>query len=305
MNDMIETWKTSRSWKHILDEKEIVTEPRTGEQLEINMKKFYTAIEDSKNQRNNQGQTGALFLAVYLGKVSEGIDFADNNARAVICFGIPFLALKDTLVDLKWKYYDTKRMTNPNVLSGQEWYKIKAFRALNQALGRCVRHKNDWGAILMVDDRYSKNSKYVKSLSKWVRGNLVHYSNANQMMDSVQTFLEEMKCLTNNVHTEDKGILEEPYIINPKQEKNGKETNSSTIRPQINCESTEATEESKEEYSEHNEETETSIHPTEYIKLPQHKNKLLNKMCPYCSSGPFPRIKQHILLKCDMAQILM
>ena len=30
------------------------------------------------------GITGALFLAVCRGKVSEGMDFADNNARAVI-----------------------------------------------------------------------------------------------------------------------------------------------------------------------------------------------------------------------------
>ena len=29
-------------------------------------------------------QTGALFLAVCRGKVSEGMDFSDNNARAVI-----------------------------------------------------------------------------------------------------------------------------------------------------------------------------------------------------------------------------
>ena len=28
--------------------------------------------------------TGGLFLAVCRGKVSEGLDFADNNARAVI-----------------------------------------------------------------------------------------------------------------------------------------------------------------------------------------------------------------------------
>ena len=31
-----------------------------------------------------QGKTGALFLAVVRGKVSEGMDFADNNARAVM-----------------------------------------------------------------------------------------------------------------------------------------------------------------------------------------------------------------------------
>ena len=30
-------------------------------------------------------QNGGMFLAVCRGKVSEGIDFANNNARAVIC----------------------------------------------------------------------------------------------------------------------------------------------------------------------------------------------------------------------------
>lgn len=38
--------------------------------------------------------TGALFLAVCRGKVSEGLDFADNNARAVICVSVPIVNQK-------------------------------------------------------------------------------------------------------------------------------------------------------------------------------------------------------------------
>lgn len=40
-------------------------------------------------------------------------------------------------------------------------YEIQAFRALNQALGRCIRHRNDWGAIILLDSRFSlpKNIK--------------------------------------------------------------------------------------------------------------------------------------------------
>ncbi len=117
------------------------------------MREFYDAVA-ANNDSGESGQDGALFLAVCRGKVSEGLDFADNNARGVICVGIPFPNIKDSLVDLKKKYNDRKRSGgNENVLSGGEWYEIQAFRALNQALGRCIRHRKDWGAILMVDDR--------------------------------------------------------------------------------------------------------------------------------------------------------
>ena len=41
----------------------------------------------SDNGVNGGGVTGALFLAVCRGKVSEGLDFTDDNARAVITVG--------------------------------------------------------------------------------------------------------------------------------------------------------------------------------------------------------------------------
>lgn len=38
-------------------------------------------------------------------------------------------------------------------LSGQDWYKQQAFRAVNQAIGRVIRHKEDYGAIFLCDQR--------------------------------------------------------------------------------------------------------------------------------------------------------
>ena len=43
-------------------------------------------------------EKGALFIAVCRGKVSEGIDFADEQARAVVTLGIPFPNIKDIQV---------------------------------------------------------------------------------------------------------------------------------------------------------------------------------------------------------------
>ena len=37
-----------------------------------------------------EGVNGALFFGVCRGKMSEGIDFKDYMARAVICISIPF-----------------------------------------------------------------------------------------------------------------------------------------------------------------------------------------------------------------------
>lgn len=38
---------------------------------------------------------GAIFMAVCRGKVSEGLDFANANGRAVLITGLPFPPLKD------------------------------------------------------------------------------------------------------------------------------------------------------------------------------------------------------------------
>ena len=47
---------------------------------------YYTAAKDVK---------GACFMAVCRGKVAEGLDFADDNGRAVLIMGLPYPPLKD------------------------------------------------------------------------------------------------------------------------------------------------------------------------------------------------------------------
>lgn len=44
---------------------------------------------------------GALLVAVCRGKVSEGLDFTDDNARAVVTIGIPFPNIKDLQVAMR------------------------------------------------------------------------------------------------------------------------------------------------------------------------------------------------------------
>ena len=135
---------------------------------------------------------GAVLLAVCRGKVSEGIDFADANARGVIVVGIPYPNLKDKQVELKRKYNDERARAGAGVLSGNEWYAQQAFRALNQAVGRCLRHRNDHGAVLLVDERYAHggNGSLTANLPKWLRPALKKCADFGDSVIGLRLFFE-------------------------------------------------------------------------------------------------------------------
>lgn len=61
-----------------------------------------------------------------------------------------------------------KQYIPPILLSGKRWYEVQAFRAYNQAIGRCIRHRKDWGAMILLDYRLSQPHNF-QSLSKWAR----------------------------------------------------------------------------------------------------------------------------------------
>ncbi|KAH8416818.1 hypothetical protein KR222_005993 [Zaprionus bogoriensis] len=162
LNQCVDAWQASGLWADISSRKPIFLEPRGKDQFTSTMEEFYQAIRDSK---------GACFMAVCRGKVSEGLDFADRNGRAVIITGLPYPPLKDPKVILKRRYLESNRTKENQLLSGQEWYNLDATRAVNQAIGRVIRHRNDYGAILLCDSRFQDASQ-VQQLSKWVRGHL-------------------------------------------------------------------------------------------------------------------------------------
>ncbi|XP_077996428.1 Fanconi anemia group J protein homolog [Glandiceps talaboti] len=191
MDKLCNRWKITGLWEQLEQRKMVITEPRRGDKADFDdlLKQFYEAIrETGDSDTEDDVSTGALFLAVCRGKVSEGLDFADNNARAVITVGIPFPNIKDTVVDLK-KRYNNEHVSSRGLLSGNDWYEIQAYRALNQALGRCIRHRQDWGALILVDERFGKNpTRYIKGLSKWVRHQVKHYYRCNDAMSSLTSF---------------------------------------------------------------------------------------------------------------------
>lgn len=194
-----ERWLSTGLWHNLELVKTVIVEPQGGEKTDFDelLQVYYDAIKH-KGERD-----GALLVAVCRGKVSEGLDFSDDNARAVITVGIPFPNVKDLQVELKRQYNDQHSKLR-GLLPGRQWYEIQAYRALNQALGRCIRHKNDWGALILVDDRFRSNpSRYISGLSKWVRQQIQHHSTFESALESLAEFSKKHQKVT-DVSREDR-----------------------------------------------------------------------------------------------------
>ncbi|KAM4608050.1 regulator of telomere elongation helicase 1 [Discoglossus pictus] len=181
LDKSLEFWKEQGLSTKIDDVKPIFVEPRGKGNFTEVIDAFYEKI---------QGSGGASFLAVCRGKASEGLDFADCNGRGVIITGLPFPPRMDPRVLLKMQFLDEMRRVHGSAgqyLSGQEWYRQQASRAVNQAIGRVIRHRHDYGAIFLCDHRFSQSGSR-SQLPSWVRPYVRVYDNFGHIIRDVSQF---------------------------------------------------------------------------------------------------------------------
>lgn len=112
-----------------------------------------------------------------------GLDFANENGRTVVILGPPFPPVNDPRVKLKMRILDAMRQTEdmPHIIRGQEWYKLQALRAVNQAIGRVIRHRFDYGAIIFLDYRY-QGKEYSTEFPKWIQGRVNVFNDFDQVL---------------------------------------------------------------------------------------------------------------------------
>lgn len=161
--------------------KGVYQEPREYSQYKYVISAYYQDIHNNK---------GAIIFAVCRGKISEGLDFSDDAARAVVLVGIPYPMFFDPKTVLKRFYLDQKQHLFGK-LSGHEWYMQQATRSINQAIGRVIRHKNDYGNIILIDQRFD-NDKQIEEISSWVRDRVEIYEDTNVAIDEFFNFFKQM-----------------------------------------------------------------------------------------------------------------
>lgn len=192
-------------WKRLLSHKAVVLEPKTTTCMKEAIDDFEKFIDQPKGN-------GCVLMGVTRGKISEGIDFADNRARAVIITGIPFPPLHDPKVKLKREFLDASKAfsglapvaaggfqygkfskdstASNDAISGSEWYSQQAHRAINQAIGRVIRHRLDYGAVILLDSRYADHRNQ-DNLSAWLRPSILPDEGMGKTISGLASFFKK------------------------------------------------------------------------------------------------------------------
>ncbi|CAH2068017.1 unnamed protein product, partial [Thlaspi arvense] len=186
-------------WERICKLKKPVIEPKDSSL-------FPAAMQDFSEKLQDRSILGAVFFAVCRGKVSEGLDFADGAGRAVVITGLPYARVTDPRtgtesidnpflkqVKLKREFLDEQsqladvKFPRSTFLSGSMWYGQEAARAVNQAIGRVIRHRHDYGAIIFCDDRFEQPSQQSK-ISLWIRPYVKCYPRYGEVISDLARF---------------------------------------------------------------------------------------------------------------------
>nr|XP_035941092.1 regulator of telomere elongation helicase 1 isoform X7 [Halichoerus grypus] len=183
MEKSLEFWRAHDFARKLEALKPVFVEPRSKGGFSEVVDAYYTRVA-------SPGSSGASFLAVCRGKASEGLDFADMNGRGVIVTGLPYPPRMDPRVVLKMQFLDElKGRGGPGgqLLSGHEWYRQQASRAVNQAIGRVIRHRQDYGAVFLCDHRFTHADARAQ-LPSWVRPHVKVYDSFGHVIRDVAQF---------------------------------------------------------------------------------------------------------------------
>ncbi|OVA04243.1 Helicase-like [Macleaya cordata] len=234
MEKLQKRWGETGQWSRLNAQKSLFIEPRGNQDsFDFILKGYYNSISQGKKPapcKIKRGKKrglhhfythetcneGAAFLAVCRGKVSEGIDFSDENARVVVSFALS--SEHDIQVAQKKKYNDTYS-SSKSLLSGNQWYCHQAFRALNQAAGRCIRHRFDYGAVIFMDERF-REERNIAYVSKWLRKSIKQYDSFDKSLEGLRSFFQDVKERTGpkGINTSEISDIKEEDIPSTNQE---------------------------------------------------------------------------------------
>uniref|UniRef100_A0A6Q2YT93 Helicase ATP-binding domain-containing protein n=1 Tax=Esox lucius TaxID=8010 RepID=A0A6Q2YT93_ESOLU len=159
-------WEASGVLARLSSKKKIFQEPKKANQVEQVLNEFSRTIQ--RCAVDGGVLSGALLFSVVGGKMSEGINFSDELGRCIVMVGMPYPNIKSPELQEKMSYLDKNLPHSGGRSPGQALIENLCMKAVNQSIGRAIRHREDYACIILCDRRYSRPATLAK-LPDWIR----------------------------------------------------------------------------------------------------------------------------------------
>lgn len=166
---VVSSLKSSRIWDDLQKQKSIFMESKATSSADQILDEYSRAIAAKR---------GGMLLSVVGGKLSEGINFSDALGRGVVVVGMPFPNIHSAQWKAKLEYIERSTASQTGKIedgkaAARSFVENACMRAVNQSVGRAIRHKADYAAILLLDKRYG-NERIARKLPAWIQQGLIH-----------------------------------------------------------------------------------------------------------------------------------
>ena len=157
-NMVYSTWKETGTLSQMEQTKKVFMEPKTAAEVDSVLSEYSKCVIQRVDRK-----AGSIMLAVVGGKLSEGINFGDDLGRCVVMVGLPYPNPSDPELKERMNYMDrsfaehtgdSESSLTKVALSSREYYTNLCMKAVNQCIGRAIRHKQDYASIILLDYRY-------------------------------------------------------------------------------------------------------------------------------------------------------
>lgn len=195
LDQVVLRWQSKMSgvsqsiWDRLLKEKPIFRESKEITGIDDILQKYLEAISARK---------GGLLLSVIGGKMSEGINFSDRLGRGVVVVGLPFPNIQSAQWKAKLEYIEKSTIDrggsrDDGKAAARSFYENACMRAVNQSIGRAIRHQRDFASIILLDRRYM-TPRIADKLPGWIKQGLVPMKGESSFQDvigSLQKFFTD------------------------------------------------------------------------------------------------------------------
>ncbi|XP_067246043.1 ATP-dependent DNA helicase DDX11 isoform X2 [Chanodichthys erythropterus] len=183
-------WESTGVLQRLQSKKKIFQEPKKASQVEQVLSDYSKCIQRCSNA--GSGQTGALLFSVVGGKMSEGINFSDELGRCIVMVGMPYPNIKSPELQEKMAYLDKHMPHISGKSPGKALVESLCMKAVNQSIGRAIRHRGDYACIVLCDHRYARTGTLQK-LPQWIRSSTHTHTTFGPAFASVRRFFLEKR----------------------------------------------------------------------------------------------------------------